>query len=100
MKKETTEFDFESLYARYPRHEGKKAGMAKLAKTIKTTDQYRDLERALENYVCQCIADKTERKFVKHWGTFCNNWTDYVMVDAPAPTGTVSQLQRIMKGEL
>jgi hypothetical protein len=95
------DFDFEAIYARYPRKgEGKKAGMKRLKERIKTAADYANFERAVENYVRICIADKRDRKYVKLWVTFVNNYEDYVVVDPPDLPPAVDQLQRILKGEL
>lgn len=92
--------DFEEIYAHYPRRgEGKKAGMEKLKKSIKTRAEYERFCRAVMNYVALCNMERRDRQYIKHWSTFCNNWEDYEELEAPA-SGVVSQLQRVMKGTL
>ena len=95
--------DFEILYKRYPNKEGKRKGMDKLAKTIKTKEEYDKFELAMDNYIQLCINKKRiQGGFVKQWSTFVNNWTDYLVegiVEEPK-SNNISQLEKIMKGEL
>ncbi|MNJ94825.1 hypothetical protein D3C87_125280 [compost metagenome] len=75
---EMASFDFEAPYNIYPRKgEGKTKGMAKLKKTIKKVEEYLRFLKAVENYTLLCKQNKTERQYIKHWSTFCNNWKDY-----------------------
>lgn len=70
------EFNFEAIYNGYPRHEGKKHGIEKLKKTIKTVEQYNLLQQAVENY-CRSVVEQ-ELKFIKLFSTWTNCWTDYI----------------------
>jgi hypothetical protein len=70
--------DFEKIYSIYPRKEGKRAGMLVCLKQIKTQDDYDRLQKAVEKYCAHLRANATEPRFVKHFGTFMNNWTDWV----------------------
>lgn len=100
MKEETPTFDFEILYDRYPRREGKQKGFLYLKRSVTTAAEYAAFERAIENYIALCIAEKRERQYIKIWSTFCNNWKDYVVIDAGPASSNLSQLQRIMQGDL
>lgn len=72
-------FDFEVIYKLYPRKgEGKAAGMKRLTKVIRTDEQYMDLANAVKNYVDLCKMNGTERKYIKMWSTFVNNYEDYL----------------------
>lgn len=73
-----SKFDFDALYKKYPRRgEGKKAGMAKINKTIKTPEEFERFSQAVGNYIALCEKYQLKREFVKYWSTFCNNWEDY-----------------------
>jgi len=96
-------FDFESIYTLYPNKEGKKSGMAKLEKTIKTEEEYRQFLHAVRNYLKLCEkTGRIQKGYVMMWKTFVNNWQDYL--DNSLLEGTksnnLSQLERIAKGEL
>lgn len=94
-----TTLDFEQLYEQYPRKRGKLMGMRKLKSEIKTAEDLALFSKAMNNYIMECLKDKTEIKYVKHWATFCNNWRDYLEQEKPL-IGSVDQLQRILRGEL
>lgn len=95
------DFDFEVLYRAYPRKEGKRRGMAKLKKTIKTKAEYDAFKGAMETYVALCKAEAREPQYIKLWQTFVNNWTDYLEADLkPATSDPFEQFKRVMRGEL
>ncbi len=59
--------DFERLYRAYPRHEGHAEGIARCERSIKTLDEYRDLEAAIAKYARHCDETGVE---IKHFSTF------------------------------
>ena len=59
--------DFEALYKKYPRKEGKPQGLIQCMKQIKTQEQYDQLSRAIDRYASHCA--KTEQ-IVKHFSSF------------------------------
>jgi len=67
--------DFEQIYSRYPRHEGKAGGF----KIYQQLDRsvYPRLAKAIENYASQCLSEKRERHYVKQFSSFMANWQDY-----------------------
>lgn len=69
-------FDFFLVYQAYPRKTGKKAGLAKLAKLIKTQDQYDLLLTKVCEFREKC-RDK-ELKYIPHFSTYVNQerWLD------------------------
>lgn len=102
-------FDFESLYKTYPNKEGKRLGMDKLAKIIKTEAEFEAFKTALANYLELCrLTGRIEGGYVKQWKTFINNFTDYLdpeilssFKQVQGPSGkNLSQLERITKGDL
>ena len=79
----TTEFDFESLYKKYPRHEGKAEGMRRARERIKDQEAFTLFTTAVFNYIEKCKLDQTDQKFIKHWSSFIGTkdqepWRDYV----------------------
>lgn len=102
-----SDFDFESIYKTYPNKEGKKAGMEKLKKTIKTQAEFDAFKAALSNYLELCRRLGRIPLYVKQWKTFVGSWTDYLdpgILPPEAPKDksgkNLSQLERISKGQL
>lgn len=99
------QFNFDEIYSKYPRKEGKGRGMRRLKATIKTQAEYDAFVGALSTYLSMCLSENREQRFIKHWGTFCCNWSDYLTKDIAIKTVTKntilrSQAERILKGEL
>lgn len=95
-----SDFDFECLYARYPRKEGKRQGMDKLRRMIRTQAEYESFATAVDNYIQLCHDERRDRKYVKLWSTFVNNYTDYICEMSPALSGNEAQIERILRGEI
>lgn len=72
----------ETIYTLYPRREGKKQGMQRLLKEIKTEEQLKQFHDAVVNYAELCRQEQRERQYIKHWSTFANCWEDYVDAEA------------------
>lgn len=82
------DFDFEAVYTLYPRKEGKARGLAALARSVKTQDQYDRLLVAARNYAAKVRREGTETQFVKHFSSWVSCWEDYA--DQGSPTETRS----------
>lgn len=80
----------EDLYTIYPRKIGRKAGLAKLKKDIKSSQDYANFGEAVENYKDYIARTRTDAKFVKHFSTFVNNWQDWIDPE----TGTTDSPRR------
>ncbi len=84
--------DFEKLYEKYPRKEGKTEGMKRLNARNYPLATCLELEKAVENYAAKCKLEQTEHKFIKHWSSFVGTddketWRDYVDWSPPVGTG-------------
>jgi hypothetical protein len=75
---EPTKFDFERIYERYPRKIGKKTGIDRLKRKIRTADKYASLELAVENYRLYHERKQSERCYILHFSTFVNQWENYI----------------------
>lgn len=77
--------DFEVIYQLYPKrpNQRKQFGLARLAKTVKTLDEYDQLKRAVANYAKHCEAECKEARFIKQFGTFTGEWREWVEMDPP-----------------
>ena len=73
---------------KYPRKEGKKRGLEICARQIKSVEDYQQLQTAIQRYSRYVKNNGIELKFVKHFSSFVNNWTDWLDPNA----GTVKFL--------
>lgn len=74
-------FDFEAVYAAYPRKEGRKKGLQRCKAQITTRSKYDALVKAVANYAAS-VAGK-DPEYVKHFDTFMNCWEDFVQYRPP-----------------
>lgn len=87
----TLTFDFEKIYEKYPRKLGKKKGIDSCIAQIKTSEQYDSIISAVTLYAEHCRKERTEPKFIKHFSTFMNSWTDWISPEV----GRVSLTTRV-----
>lgn len=73
--------DFESLYRKYPRKEGKQKGIAACKAQIKSPEDYAALSLAIDRYSAHLKTHGTETRFVKHFSTFMGSWRDWLEAD-------------------
>jgi hypothetical protein len=87
-------FDFEILYKKYPRKEGKTRGIAICKTQVKTQEDYDLLSKAIDVYISHCIVNKTEPRFVKHFSSFMTTWRDWLSLDIGPSSTTGFNLER------
>jgi len=73
--------DFESLYVKYPRKEGKRRGLVICRAQIKTQEDFELLSRAIEKYRDHVRANGKEAQFIKIFSTFMGEWRDWLEED-------------------
>lgn len=84
-RKNTAAFDFETLYKKYPRKEGKGQGIKQCQKQILTQAEYDSLSISIDRYAKHC---EGTQQIVKHFGSFLgsdrtgNPWRDWLEADA------------------
>lgn len=83
-------FDFDSLYKKYPRKEGKQRGIKICNSQIKTQDDFSQLSQAIDRYAEHIKKQATEAKFIKHFSTFMGEWRDWLDPD----TGKVEEKKK------
>lgn len=93
------EFDFEAVYAKYPRKEGRKKGQQRFKSQITSRSKYDALIRAVENYA----ATITDTAYAKHFDTFMGCWEDYVDAGlltprTSAPRGNIAPAAHVERG--
>ena len=88
-------YDFETVWARYPARFGKKEAMRHFHASVKTGQDFIDVNKALDNYV---ISDKVKRGFIQNGSTWFNNWRDYVDITvATGKSQAVLDVERLME---
>lgn len=74
--------DFDSLYQKYPKREGKQKGLATCKAQIRTPEDFEALSLAIDRYTAHCRREATDSKYIKHFSTFMNCWRDWLEPDA------------------
>jgi len=74
-KKETL---FNALWEKYPRKDGRKAAIRYFLSSVKTEQDWEDINKAIENYL---RSDTVLKGFIKNGSTFFNNWRDWTNHD-------------------
>ena len=72
------------IYELYPRKIGKKLGLERLKrKFLNDKISLMDVERAVIKYRDECLNNKTEKQYIKHFSSFLLAWEDYSDDSAP-----------------
>src|SRR5690606_32359467 len=86
--KGNTEFDFEKIWSEYPRREGRKQAEKHFNASVKTEQDWIDINNALKVYIqsgpVKEELSKGSVKYIKQGSSWFNNWRDYVP-DKPPP---------------
>lgn len=69
-------FDFEPIYAGYPRKRGKDEGMQRLVKRITDRDAFDRFAKAVKQYARECRLERTEPSKMMYWSTFVGTERD------------------------
>lgn len=101
-EKTIAQTEFERIYQKYPRKEGKSRGIAKAKSQIKTPEDLALLEKAIDRYRDHCVREGKEKQFVMHFSTFMASWRDYLdddvgKVDLPNATPVVHPMLAELK---
>ena len=88
---------FELLWSAYPRKDGKKSAKKHFNATVKTPDDYSDIQKALRNYKEKIQVEGMPEKYIKNGSTWFNNWRDWVEREPPK-SGADQHLERFMRG--
>lgn len=82
-------FDFEGLYSRYPRKEGKAKGIAACKAQIRSQEDFAALSLAISRYSEHVKKHATDPRYIKHFSTFMGSWRDWLEPEA----GTAPMVQ-------
>lgn len=88
--------EFEGVYKKYPRREGKTPGFKTYSKLIKSDEDRARLEMAIANYSRQKRG--TEKRYLLQFSTFMNQWTDW-LPENPIPLEPVFRTAEQIEAE-
>lgn len=74
LNKNSTRFDFDSLYELYPRKEAKDRGMKKLQKQIQSEDDFQLLALAVKKYAAERNGE--DHNYTLNWANFADRWRE------------------------
>lgn len=77
-------YDFESVFARYPKKTAKAKCIEKMKSTVKTDEDLANLNKSLTNYMAVVEEDREKGFKDRAWKdalTFFGNWKDYIEVE-------------------
>lgn len=72
------EFDFGSIYEKYPRKEGKARGLKICETQIKTDKEFSELGSAVAKYCEHIKTNGVEARYIKHFSSFMACWRDFL----------------------
>jgi len=73
-----TAFDFNTLWAMYPRREGRKEAERHFRNSVKTEKDYQDCQQAVGTYKAHIASANIKRQYIKMGSTFFNNWREWI----------------------
>jgi hypothetical protein len=76
-------FPFDEIYLKYPNKVGKKAAQRHFEASVKTEQDWLDIQTALKNYL---VSDKVAKGFIQNASTWFNDWISWVKVDTQPKT--------------
>jgi hypothetical protein len=80
-KVKNNDFDFDSLWKRYPLKDGKKNAERHFKATVKTNEDWKKINKALDNYLKHLQVETWKKP--KNGSTWFNNWPDWVNWNEP-----------------
>jgi hypothetical protein len=75
--KNSSKLEFDAVYQKFPRKEGKKRGIEICVRDIKTPEQFDRLMRSVDNYAGYVEREKIEPRYIMHFKTFMGRWEEW-----------------------
>jgi len=75
IKDKDPAFDFEQLWQRYPIKIGRKEAERHFKTSVKTEEDWKNINRALTNYV---TSKRVKEGYIQNGSTWFNNWKDWI----------------------
>ncbi len=69
---------FEKIWNLYPKRVGKKEALRHFAATVKTDQDYTDIQKALENYKKTKNVIEGKLEYIQNGSRWLNNWRDWL----------------------
>jgi hypothetical protein len=80
-------FCFEQVWDKYPNKDGRKIAERCFKSTVKTNQDFIDINKALENYLS---SPSVAKGFIKNGSTWFNNWRDWVCFQGVTSSDSLS----------
>lgn len=77
------ESEFEILWFKYPRRDGRKEAYKHFRASVTNQAQLAAITKALQNYIQHLSISKTDAKYIKKGSTWFNNWNDWENYEEP-----------------
>lgn len=71
-------YDFEVVWAKYPKKLGKKEALGYFNMSVRTDDDFIKINQAIDNYNKHIKTNYTENKFIKEGNNWFKDWEDWV----------------------
>lgn len=80
LKQSKDHLQFEKIWEKYPNKVGKKQAIIHYRISVRTENDWRDINKALDNYM---ETEKVKKGFIQNGSTWFNNWRDYINYKEP-----------------
>ena len=87
-------FSFDFVYNQYPSKTGKKAAERYFKSSVKTEQDFKDIQAALKNYIA---SERVKKGFIQNASTWFNNWRDWINYQDPLKGGVPESLQKYIR---
>lgn len=73
-----TKLDFEAVWIRYPVRLGKREAETIFTQTVKTEEDYTNINKAMDNLLKSRLCTQGDPKFIPHGSKWFKNWQDWI----------------------
>lgn len=77
VNKTKQSFSFEEIYLKYPNRVGKKEALRHFEATVKTEQDFLDIQTALKNYL---LSERVKKGFIQNASTWFNDWKSWINI--------------------
>lgn len=85
-------FSFEHIWSRYPSKDGRKIAERSFKASVKTEQDWNDINQALDNYL---KSERVIKGFIKNGSTWFNNWRDWVSYTGPETAESSPEFKKL-----
>lgn len=80
LRKQHNSFNFNKIWEKYPNRVGKKQAEKHFISSVKTLEDFGNIQKALDNYL---KSDRVANGYIQNGSTWFNNWQDWVVYRDP-----------------